>query len=185
MLKLLIGAQDGWDETKQEFVLLGGVEVQLEHSLVSLSKWEESWEKPFLTKDDRTDEETLDYIQCMVIGDPIPLELLNQFKQEDFDAISKYIHAKHTATWFAETTETNPSPKREIITSEIVYYWMVALTIPFECQYWHLNRLLTLIQVCNEKNKPADKKGKPLKTADISARKAENARRRAEAATRG
>jgi hypothetical protein len=132
--------------------------LQLEHSLVSLSKWESKWVKPFLTNSNKTDEETIDYIRCMTITQNVDPEIYKDVTKENIDAVSLYINLPMTATTFAK--DEKRVINREIITAEIIYYWMIALQIPFECQKWHLNRLLTLINVCNIKNQPAKKMSK-------------------------
>ena len=144
---------EGWDEVKEEFVPAEVKTLSLEHSLVSLSKWESKWNKPFLSKDEKTIEQTLDYIQCMTITQNIDPMVYRFLTDENIRDINDYIDAPMTAT----TVSDKGSTSREIITSEIIYYWMISLNIPMECQKWHLNRLLTLIRVCNVKNAPAKK----------------------------
>lgn len=155
MLQITIPAIEEWDESKQEFVYTKETTLQLEHSLVSLSKWESKWCKPFLSDEDLTEEETIDYIKCMTITQNVNPEVYKCLTQENIYQVRDYISAPMTATYFSK--ERNSRPSREIVTSELVYYWMISLNIPFECQKWHLNRLLTLIRVCNIKNKPAKK----------------------------
>lgn len=121
------------------------VELELEHSLVSLSKWESKYEKPFLGKDEKTSEEILDYIRCMILTPDYPPDVLKHLSQENADAISAYIDAKMTATWFPPTPPGPPN--RETITSELVYYWMSSYQIPWDAENWHLNRLFTLIRI--------------------------------------
>jgi hypothetical protein len=125
--------------------------------LVSLSKWESNWNKPFLAKEEKTHEETIDYIKCMTITQNVDDIVYEYIPNPILDRISNYIKANKTATKFSNQEKTI---NREIITAEIIYYWMIALNIPFECQKWHLNRLLTLINVCNAKNMTPKKMSK-------------------------
>lgn len=179
MLEITIPASESFDEKTSEFVVVEEATLRLEHSLVSLSKWESKWEKPFLGSTARTDEEVLDYIKCMSIDDDFPPEVLHNLSQSNIQQINEYISAKMSATWFSE----KPGPKsRDVITSELIYYWMVALNIPFECEHWHLSRLFTLIKVINEKNAPAKK----MSTQEILARNRQiNEERKAQLKSKG
>lgn len=145
-----------FDEAKQEFVK-PTIVLQLEHSLVSLSKWEQFFEKPFLGKDKKTTEETIWYIKAMTLNQVSP-EIYNNISDENINEITDYIEAKMTATWFNELRKE--PPPRETITAELIYFWMIQNGVPFECQYWHLNRLMTLLRVCNVKNSPKKKVGR-------------------------
>lgn len=159
MLRITIPAgEEQWDEVNQEFIYPKEQTLQLEHSLVSLSKWESKWCKPFLTKQAKTFEETLDYVKCMTLTQNVNPEVYNYLTIANIDLINQYIDAPMTATTFSD--DKNAKTNREQVTAEIIYYWMIALNIPFECQKWHLNRLLTLIKVCNIKNSPPKKKSK-------------------------
>ena len=155
MLKIIIPSTEMWDEVNEKFVDSKEQVLQLEHSLVSLSKWESKWCKPFLSKENKTFEETIDYIRCMTINQHVPDEVYNCLTGENIREINEYISAPMTATRFSNDVMGKGS--REQITSELIYYWMIALNIPFECQKWHINRLLTLIRVCNIKNQPSKK----------------------------
>lgn len=180
MLQITIPAMELWDENTQEFVYGKEQTLQLEHSLVSLSKWESKWHKAFLTNVEKTVEETLDYIKCMTLTQNVKPEVYNRLTQENIIQVNEYIQAPMTATVFSE--DKNGKRSREVVTSELIYYWMIALNIPFECQKWHLNRLLTLIRVCNIKNEPPKKRSK----RDIMSRNAAlNAARRQQYNTKG
>ena len=180
MLKITIPAVDGWDEQKEEFVQLKEQTLQLEHSLVSLSKWESKWCKVFLdSRREKTHEETLDYIRCMTLTPNVDPDVYNRLTIENVAMINEYIEAPMTATYFSKDAKSNSS---EQVTSELIYYWMIALNIPFECQKWHLNRLLTLIKVCNIKNQPAKK----MNMREVMSRNAAlNAARKKRLNTRG
>lgn len=145
-----------WDEKKEEFIPPKTVKLQLEHSLISLSKWESKWHKPFFSREEKSPEETIDYIKCMTLTQNVKPEIYDLLTESNVDDIQNYIGDSMTATTFSEKNSGKGS--REIVTSELVYYWMVALNIPFECQKWHINRLLTLIRVCNVKNGPPKKR---------------------------
>ena len=159
MLQITIPiSPEGWDERKEEFVDAKTVTLQLEHSLVSISKWESKWHKPFLSKDEKTAGDTIDYIKCRTRTQNVKADVYEYLTGENIRDINAYIEDSKTATTFSNHRSSGPN--REIITSEVIYYWMVALNIPFECQKWHLNRLLTLIRVCNVKNNPGKKMNK-------------------------
>lgn len=149
---------EGWDETKEEFIQEKTVTLQMEHSLVSLSKWEAKWNKPFLSNPNMTDEESIDYIKCMTVTKNVDPEVYDHLTKKNVDEIIAYINAPMTATTFNDKNEKKS--KKEIVTSELLYYLMVAYNIPFECQKWHLNRLMTLIRICDIKNNPPKKKSK-------------------------
>jgi len=154
MLTITIPAIEHYDEETNTFTTAKEQKVQLEHSLVSLSKWESKWCKPFLSRDEKTMDETIDYIRCMTMTQNVDDGLYSRITNDNITSIHNYIDAKMTATTI---TQENKKTNREIITAEIIYHWMIALNIPFECQKWHLNRLLTLVNVCNIKNTPPKK----------------------------
>lgn len=158
MLQITIPKGELWDEKNERFVYTKEQTLQLEHSLVSLSKWESKWCKPFISREPRTPEETIDYIRCMTLTQNVDPNCYLFLSMDQIKKINEYIELPMTATTFSK----NPyeKPNREQITAELLYYSMIALNIPFECQKWHLNRLLTLIKVCNIKNTPPKKMSK-------------------------
>lgn len=156
MLQITIPEFELWDEPKQEFIPVKEQTLQLEHSLVSLSKWESKWCKSFMSSRDKTDEETLDYIRCMTITKNVNPLIYHGLRAEHIKQINAYIEAPMTATWFSKK-EKKGKLNNETITAELIYYWMIALQIPVEFEKWHLNRLITLIRVCNIKNQPPKK----------------------------
>ena len=159
MLQITIPPVEKWDESRMEFVQTKGQTLQLEHSLVSLSKWESKWKKIFLSNTEKTYEETLDYVKCMTLTQNVDPDVYDNLTKENIDAINTYIDDKMTATYFPNDHQSAKG-SNELVSSELIYYWMIALNIPFECQKWHLNRLLTLIKVCNVKNQPPKKMSK-------------------------
>ena len=181
MLQITIPSRELWDESKNEFIITKEQILQLEHSLISISKWESKWQKAFLTKQEKTHEETIDYIKCMTLNQNVDPNVYNYLTNDNIRQINAYIDAPMTATYFSEEKEGRGG-RGEQITSELIYYWMIALQIPFECQKWHLNRLLTLVRVCNIKNQPPKKRSR----REIMSRNAAlNAARRKQLNTKG
>ena len=158
MLTITVPSSEYWDDNKQEFIEVKGGTLKLEHSLVSIAKWESKWCKSFLNTKEKTDEETMDYIRCMTLTQNIDPNIYSQLSLQNVEDIKNYINAPMTATVFADTGDK--STNREVVTAELIYYWMIAYNIPFECQKWHINRLLTLVRVCGVKNNPPKKMGK-------------------------
>ena len=182
MLTLVVGATEAYDENAGRFIKHNGVELQLEHSLVSLSKWESIHEKPFLASDQRSENEIHSYIECMLLTKNPPEDFLTKLSAEDYTKLDAYISKKMTATWFSEQPGAPQSRNNEIITSELIYYWMTVFNIPFECETWNLNRLFTLIRICNLKQS----KPKKMSRAEIAQRNRElNAQRKAQYGTTG
>lgn len=179
MLQIEIPPHEMWDEAREQFLYFDGKALQLEHSLVSISKWESKWEKPFLSKNEKTTDEISDYVRCMTLTQNVAPEVFNYLTSDNFRQIQDYIDAPMTATTFSP----DPSEKRSrIITAEVIYYRMIEFNIPFECQKWHLNRLLTLIKVCERYNRPRKK----MSNREVMARNAAlNAKRRAKYNSRG
>ena len=181
MLQITVPAFELFDDKNQEFISVKEHTLQLEHSLVSLSKWESKWCKSFLMSKDKTDEQAMDYIRCMTINKNVDPNVYLGLTADHIKEINQYIEAPMTATWFSER-ESKGKLNNETITSELIYYWMIALQIPVEFEKWHLNRLITLIRVCNIKNQPPKKRARNDLIRDYAAL---NAARKKQLNTKG
>lgn len=182
MLILIVPGDEVYNEITSEFETVGDVVLHLEHSLLSLSKWESKFQKPFLGPEKKTPEELLSYVEAMILDKTYPEDLFNRLTSENLDAIDAYIESKQSATTFGRMPEHKTRGRAEIITSELIYYWMVAFNIPFETESWHLNRLFSLIRICNLKNSKPQK----MSRNEIAQRNRElNAQRRAQLGTTG
>jgi DNA-binding transcriptional regulator YiaG len=155
VLVVTVPLREGFNHETQEFVVLDGFELKLEHSLVTLSKWESHFKKPFLSDTEKSDEELLWYVRAMILNKKVPPELFLRMSKQNIQDINDYIADSMTATWFNEPKTSGKS--REKITAELIYYWMIEFGIPVEFEHWHLNRLLTLIKVCSHKKAPPKK----------------------------
>lgn len=180
MLTILVPETELYDEQKNEFIQIKAQTLVLEHSLVSIAKWESKWKKSYLSTKNKTYEETMDYIKCMTITKNVNPLIYKSLNREALEAINRYLNDPMTATFFSEKDDRPSGPN--IITAEIVYYWMISLNIPMECQKWHFNRLIALIKVCNIKNNP----GKKMSRREILTRnQALNEERKRKYNTRG
>lgn len=180
MLQITIPRAEYWDEINQEFKTIEGQTLRLEHSLVSISKWEAIWNKAFLTNKEKTNEEVIGYIQCMVVTPNVKSDVFANLTSKNVEEVCGYINKSQTATHVI--SDENGKTNKDVVTSELIYYWMTALNIPFECEKWHLSRLLALIAIANVKNQPS-KKGNRAVTA--SHYRALNAARRKKFNTKG
>lgn len=179
MLRLTIPDREFWDEVNEQFIYKKGQTITLEHSLVSISKWESLYCKPFLRNKEKPRKEMIDYIRCMTITQNVDHDIYENITDKEIKSVKKYIDEPMTATTL--NYYKKQSSQRESVTSEVIYYWMIMQGIPFECQKWHLNRLLTLIGVCNIKNS-----SKKMSTREVMERNtALNAARKKKYNTRG
>lgn len=180
MLRIVIEGEETYDEETNSFDSINDTVVDLEHSLISLSKWESKYQKPFLSPGEKTREEIFGYIQAMIITPDIDPDVLLHLSKANIEEIQEYIDSTQSATTFGMMPDRRGPG--EIITSELIYYWMVAFNIPFVCENWHLNRLFSLIRICNIKNSKPQK----MSRHEIAQRNRElNAQRRKELGTKG
>lgn len=180
MLKIIVPGAEYFDQVTQTFDKVEDLELELEHSLISLSKWESKYQKPFLSSEEKSPEEILAYVEAMILTENYPDDVSSRFSQENIGQINDYIESKESATTFGLMPERKG--RGEVITAELIYYWMVAFQIPFECECWHLNRLFALIRICNIKNSKPQK----MSRNELAARNRElNAQRRAKYNTAG
>ena len=182
MLTIEIGDNELFDERTNEFRTIQGHTLTLEHSLISLSKWESKWKKPLLmnlSSNNLSYDETMDYIKCMTINSNVPDDIYLGITKADFKKIVEYVNDSMSATTFWDQQKKGQSG--DVLTSEVIYYQMIRFGVPFECQKWHLNRLLTLIKVCALKENP-----QKMSELDLMTRNAKlNAARRAKLHTKG
>lgn len=175
MLVIDVVTAESYDETTGKFVKSESVRLELEHSLVSLSKWEEIWEKPFLSTAERTDEETISYIKAMIVGPEPSPEVFYHLLTEHLEEIKEYVSAKKSGTHLPAQKDNG---RRETVTAEMIYYWMSKLGVSMECQHWHLNRLFSYLRLCAFKESPQRK-------MTMEERRALNKQRQREWNTRG
>lgn len=178
-IKIHIPAQELFDEEKSEFIQIKDTTLVLEHSLISVSKWESKWKKPFLDRKPKTIEEQIDYVRCMTMSSNVDPNTYYLLSKDDIDRINAYIDDPMTATWFSKS---NSKPSHEIVTAEVIYFLMISYNVPVEFEKWHLNRLLTLLKVCELKNTPSKKMSK---REIMNRNRALNARRRHALHSRG
>lgn len=179
MLEITVPAVEWWDEASEQFITTEATVLQMEHSLVSISKWEAKWHKAFLGKKKKTDEELFDYIRCMTLTDGVSPDVYARLTEQNIQQINAYIDEPMTATKFPLQSEKQ---SRETVTAELIYFWLISFNIPFECQHWHLNQLLALVKVCDMKNQSPKKMGRK----DLLKRNAAiNAERRKRLQTKG
>lgn len=168
MFKVVVPGQEFYNERLQEFLYTKEYIFNIEHSLVSLSKWESEYMKPFVSDTPMTPDEFLYYIKCMTITQNVPDDAYRYLTQSNLDDIRSYMNKPMTATTISSNNKKGPS---KIVTAELIYSWMIALNIPFECRKFHLNQLIMLINVCNEENQPKKKLSKKeaaAKTAETN-----------------
>lgn len=178
-LQINVPRTELWDEKNEEFLCVDSQIIEMEHSLFSISKWESIWKKPYYSDKEKTVEEIISYWKCMTLTENVNDNVYLCFNKDILMKIKDYTEDKKTATTIGKDNDTR---SRRIITTELIYYWMVALNIPFECQYWHISRLITLIEVCNAENAPKKK----MNEMDLMKRNAAiNAARRARMKSRG
>lgn len=180
-LTITIADKEFLDERTLTFVKVKGATLQMEHSLVSLQKWESKWEVPFLHTENKTREQVIDYFKCMTLTQNVQPDVYAYMSEDEIKQITDYINRKMTASWFSNTNP-NYKAKREIVTAELIYYWMIKCEIPFECRKWHLNQLMTLIQTFSVKDGKATKMSKK---EILSQNKARNQMRRARSHSKG
>lgn len=179
-LTIVVPGRDFYDPERNRFISVKEQKLTMEHSLLSIAKWESKWHKAYLSKAPKTNEENIDYIRCMCITEPSDPNVFLALTMDNVKEIADYISNPMTATTFRKQ---NQKPSREIITNELIYFWMTNFNIPFDpCQKWHLNRLMTLIEVASIKSQP----GKKMSKKDILSQNAAlNAARRAKYGTKG
>lgn len=184
MLKIHIPAGEVWNSQEEIFETCKGYDLVLEHSLISISKWESKWHKAYLGPQEKTKEEIFDYIRCMIVTPGIPDNITKFITESNLREITDYMRNPMTATVFNSFEDNKPqAPSKDTMTSEYIYFLLSSYRIPFrDVEKWHLNRLLTLIRICSIKNEPP-KKSNPKHLA--KSRSSLNAARRARSGSKG
>ena len=160
MISFVVSPEELWDEKNEVFICKEPVTIRLEHSLRAVSKWEARHCKPFIGKKEWTADEMLDYVRCMCLDDRIDPAVFLSLSAKQMEAVRTYIDLPMTATWFSDKEQRGSGRGGSAITSELIYFWMSSYGIDWQAQDWHLNRLITLIRICSEKNKPPKKMSK-------------------------
>ncbi len=180
-----IEKRETWNEITEEFDYVKECDLVIEHSLYSIEKWEEKYHKPFMVDGNKTGEELIDYIRMMTLNE-VDDEVYNKLSSKNIEEINAYMNDPMTATTFSKEEEETFNKKSDgFVTAELIYYWMTAENIPFECRFWNINKLIALIKVCSIKNKPDDKKKKKLTSTDLQTRRAVMEARRKKYNTNG
>lgn len=180
MKEIFIPRQSLWNKQTEKFIEIEAQTIKLEHSLRSIRLWESKWKKSYIFTKEKTVEEAFDYIKHMTLNRVNP-NVYYALTEEDVLSIKKYIEDPMTATTIDNIQKKQSS--NEIVTAELIYYWMIAQNIPWQFENWHINQLMTLIEVCALKNDPNPKK---MSRNEIFARnKALNAQRKAALKSRG
>lgn len=182
MLTIIVNGGEFFNERTQEFLYSEDLVLELEHSLASLSKWESKFRKPFLSTTDKTDAEVQGYVEAMTLSSNFSPEVFSRLTTANLEEINDYVSSPYSATTFNEYGESKSRSRPEIITSELIYYWMTIYNIPFECEHWHLNRLFALLRICNIKN---SKEKKMSRSAAAAQQRALNEQRKEQLGTRG
>lgn len=183
MLEIQIPETEVFDEATSKLFKLPAVTLRLEHSLLSVSKWETIHEIPFLSNTKKTNEQLMSYVRLMSLG-PIEDSVLGRLGPKQYEEINNHLNAKHSATWFSD--DGSQSNSRQTVTSELIYYWMTAFGIPFECETWPFSRLMNLIRIAQIKQSEQDPKNKNRpKSRMLSERAALNKKRREAANSKG
>ena len=188
-LPITVQPKELYDEANNRFINVKETHLVLEHSLISISKWEAKYKKPFLVEGSMGNvEEVMYYVKCMTITPQnVDDDVYKCLTEENVKTIVEYINDPMTATWFSEDKKPkSKSRKKEILTSEVIYWQMIALQIPQAYEKWHLNRLLTLIRVCAAKNEEQCGDKPKMSKSDLLKRNAAlNAQRRAKLHSKG
>lgn len=162
-IEVTIPDQEMWDSEKNEFVYVKGCTIRMKHSLLSISKWEMTWKKPFLKPGYvMTEEETLDYYRCMTITQNVDPGIYRYIPTSEQEKINKYIETPMSA--YIPQNKKSGGVKHTFV-SEHIYYWMTAANIPQSYEKWHLSRLLNLLEIAANENDP--KKSKKMSRGEI------------------